>query len=241
MLSDSLNRRSHRRPGRETVVDENDESAPKIHERRAAAVLPLAPFELLLLLPHHDVNRSLRNVVRPHHVFAEHTHATRRPSRRSRIPGVPACRVFARGRCRVAHRVTRQLQTPPVRRRAATPGPRRPCARRTVEVSTPARDQLHAGLENKGPMLRRRKVGATRDCTLEPAAPMYVIEKRVLVNGGEGGIRTRSQPLIATSSLTSWLFTDVVMPASDWAHAAASTAVPNASSNRDVILALHAV
>jgi hypothetical protein len=78
LLAQGLRGGAHGRAGRQTIVDEDHRLAPYVRERAIAAVGPLAPLELLQLLPGHSIDDLIRQVKLLHDLWIQHPHAARR-------------------------------------------------------------------------------------------------------------------------------------------------------------------
>lgn len=75
-FSERGNTRSHRRAGRQTVVDEDDGSARQIGEATIAPILTFAPFELGLLHRCNTLYVLVAHTRDANEVLVEHAHAT---------------------------------------------------------------------------------------------------------------------------------------------------------------------
>jgi hypothetical protein len=78
MRTDRLDGGSHRRSGRKTIVDEDDDASGQGDERPAHSVLVFATFEFGLLDPGHRVDRICWNTRPAHDVVVHHADAARR-------------------------------------------------------------------------------------------------------------------------------------------------------------------
>src|SRR5207249_2198485 len=78
VFSHRLHRRPHRRPGGQSIVDENRGSIAEIDQRTALTIFTFATLQLRELLPGDGIDDGLRNSVPSDHVVAQHPHASRR-------------------------------------------------------------------------------------------------------------------------------------------------------------------